>query len=250
MDLYQEDFSGKYMDFYIFTDDRADEAEFFRGIVNTPFMFAYSSMNGYHQVIPILDFTYDSWKECGMESYDYTKNKCIESGNNHYMDKRLFWIGNVKTNPIREKLLDLGNQHKDMMLIEAMGWTLNNKGENIPTKFISLYDHAKHKYLIDVEGRGWSARLKFLFFLKRPIFIQERDHKEFWFSHLCDMKNCVMIKHDLSDLMDKLKLLEEDDELYQHIVYNGEKFAQKYLSKEYALECFKDAVLKYGIRKE
>jgi hypothetical protein len=98
--------------------------------------------------------------------------------------------------------------------------------------FVPLAEHCNYKYLIDIEGIGWSARLKFLCFTKRVLFINERPYQEFWMDGLVDGENCIMVKRDLSNLIEKLEYVESNPELYNKLSNNLYEFAEKTFTKE------------------
>ena len=108
----------------------------------------------------------------------------------------------------------------------------------------------EYKYLVDVQGNGWSTRLKILLHMHRVVFIAKREPKDFSFPYLKDMENCVFVKEDMSDLVDKIKLLESDEALYRKIVSGCDKFATTYGSKAFAKDYFIKQVLRYGLKKK
>lgn len=98
--------NGEYFNIYIYTGDRADEAELFRKKLNLKKIYAYSTMKKYYnKVIPIPDYMFDSWKESGMGSYKGLIKECQLEGDKNYIDERCFWIGSVKTHYTRNILI-------------------------------------------------------------------------------------------------------------------------------------------------
>lgn len=231
--------NGEYFNIYIYTGDRADEAELFRKKLNLKKIYAYSTMKKYYnKVIPIPDYMFDSWKESGMGSYKGLIKECQLEGDKNYIDERCFWIGSVKTHYTRNILIKLSEKYSNIILAIGMHWLSNETGKKQKTdKFVSLPEHAKYKYLIDIQGYGWSGRLKVLFWLKRPVFIVNRVHEEFYFKYLIDYKNCIFVKEDLSDLIDKIRTIEKDKDLYNNLSLEAQLFAKKYLNE--------NAVIKY-----
>lgn len=247
---HKEDSSLLNINIYIFTGDNAEKAEYYRKILNIPFIFAYSTTEIYKKtVIPIPDFIFDSWIESGIFSYEDTISKCIKNSKSPYIDNHCIWIGNPNTHPTRNILLNISKNFPNYISANSMQWLSSEKGKMQKTsKFITLYDHAKYKYLIDIQGCGYSGRLKILFWLKRPIFIVKRKHQEFYFSKLKEWNNFIPIKEDLSDLISKYKYIENNPELYNSLVISGEKLAKKYLTKNYALEYLYKVIKNYTIK--
>ncbi len=99
------------------------------------------------------------------------------------------------------------------------------------SQYISIPNHAKYKCLIDIQGVGWSSRLKLLMHLKRPVFIINRDYEEFFFLHMVPL----------------IRWLNGNDEYYQKIVDETEVFIKKHLNKEFALEYLFKTVVQHGV---
>lgn len=64
-------------------------------------------------------------------------------------------------------------------------------------------------FAIDARGYGWTDRLKILFVIGRPTFINERPYIEFWMRYgLKAGKHYISVKEDFSDLLEKKKELD------------------------------------------
>jgi len=189
------------------------------------------------------DFAFDGWPEAGITSFTDTTHQIQLAGLNPYIDGRIFWIGNVKTNPIRQKLLELGNSNTDKFIFKNtfVDDFIIHKHE-VP--YASLPDHCKYKYLIDVEGNSYSARLKFLFYSRRVVFIQEREWKEYFHYDLKPYIHFIPVKNDLSDLISQYEMMESRPELYQEIVDNAYNFATTKLTYNAAIEFMTDNIMK------
>lgn len=243
---YHSDFWGKKLDFWIYTGDRADEANHIRRILRLDYIYAYSTTDKLeNKVIPIPDFIFESWKEIGIESYEETRNKCILSGKEQYKFSKCFWIGTKKLHKTRELLIELSKQYPEYLEAVSSEWlTLEVGKRQIASKFISIYDHAKYKYLIDIQSLGYSGRLKLLFLLNRVIFVVKREHKEFYFSYLKDGENCIFVEENLEDLISKIKLLENNSLLYENIRKGGAVLVENYFTKEYIISYLKNTIIK------
>lgn len=62
-----------------------------------------------------------------------------------------------------------------------------------------------YSILLDIEGGGYSARLKYLLLSNKPLLIVNRPYKEFFFKNLQEYVHYIPVKRDLSDLIDKTK---------------------------------------------
>lgn len=159
---------------------------------------------------------------------------------------QLFWIGNVKTHPTRELLCTLAEKDKRIKAI-GMNWNRVDKQKTMNgfDTYVSLPDHCQYKYLIDMMGRGWSARTKILMFSGRPLFIQDRKWTEYWYKDIKPFVHYIPVKADLSDLSTQISWAESHQQEAQQIAINAQKFACEYLTREAAINYLKNALIKY-----
>ncbi|WP_026712566.1 glycosyl transferase family 90 [Flavobacterium daejeonense] len=225
--------------FYISTDDVSSK-------INNTLTFGYTNSN---DVILCPDFTFDKWLECGIVAYNKTIKKIIDEGNNKYTVEKLFWIGNLNTQPLRYELLRLGNLFDNKMEIVPMEWKrIFHKGSMHDfTKFTSLENHTKYKYLIDCGARGFSGRLKFLLYTNRPLFLVNRDKnkQEYFYDKLVPFKHFIPVKEDLSDLIFQLEWAENNYADAIAIADNARKFAIENLSKKSVIEYLTNQWINY-----
>ena len=141
--------------------------------------FGYATTtNIYDNVCP--DFSFNHWRETGMDDYEETRLQMSEAGGGTPETNMLGWRGNLETNSVRRSLIKF-HDGVDFDL-ECNVWIVNAQNRLTGSNFVSLTDHAKRwRYLMDVEGVGWSARLKLFFFSRRVVFLQDRPYKEWYF---------------------------------------------------------------------
>lgn len=60
---------------------------------------------------------------------------------------------------------------------------------------------AKYAFLLDIGANGYSGRLKYLLFSKRPLFIVDRFYVEYFQIELKPFVHYIPVKMDLSDLL-------------------------------------------------
>ena len=107
--------------------------------------------------------------------------------------------------------------------------------------FISFHEQIERwRYLIDVEGTGYSGRFKLLLNSPRLVFLQDRPHKEDFFQYLVPWSHYVPVKRDLSDLRANLATIKSDPQLEKSIIENAREFSRKYLSRASALQRWSD----------
>ncbi len=208
-------------------------------------ILAYSKKGDQSEIIPIPDFSFVDWKECGIDRYDVVCNKLLEEASKEPEHDTLLWIGNAKTHPSREKFLEIA-EGDDRIEAYGMQWDKDGEGKERASKYISLFDHAKWKYLIDIQGRGWSARTKFFFFTGRPLFLVDRQWKEFWYSDIKPFVHYIPVKEDLSDLTIQLDWAEVHPEECSKIAQNAMEFAKEKLTYDAAIKYLADVLIKLG----
>jgi len=95
-----------------------------------------------------------------------------------------------------------------------------NIDSSIPN-YLSLPDLIKYKYLIDIGGNGYSGRLKFLLFSKRPLLIVDRDYIEYFHDELIPYQHYIPVKMDLSDLLEQINWMVLNPEKSLEIANNA-----------------------------
>lgn len=199
-------------------------------------VFSYSTSSGdYDLACP--DFTFDHWRQVGMDDYETICVEIAKVGDEAPETNMLGWRG-ARTHPLRDNLVQLhDNTNLDVEYIE---WNRSNPDKLTCVNHVSLPDHPKKwRYLIDVEGTGWSARLKLLMFSKRVLFIPDRPFKEWFFPHMIPWKHFVPCKRDMSDLIDNLNIIKQDEVLETKIRHSAFEFARMYLSRDACLARWK-----------
>jgi hypothetical protein len=199
-------------------------------------IFSYSQHDSYENVIP--DFTFHEWSEVRIFDYTETVNEIDKCGRLAPEINKVGWIGNLATNDARKTLFDIGQSHQDILDIRDMSWT---NGE--PTKYMSLQDLvSKYSTLIDIEGNGWSGRLKFLLWSHRPLIIVDRPHKEYYFQYLKEWEHYIPVKRDLSDLVEKTQWIMDNNEKALEIANNAYEFAKVHLTRNACLAYLDKAI--------
>ena len=200
--------------------------------------FGYTSSNG---IVPCPDFTFDQWIECGINNYEETIKRISDKGTNNYLINKLFWTGSLHTQALRYHLYELGKEHPEKMEIIPMEWNkLYQKGSmHNYTSYVSLEDHTRYKYLIDSGAAGFSARMKFLLFSNRPLFLVSREEykKEYFYNGLIPYQHFIPVKQDLSNLLLQLEWAENNYSYAMTIANNARNYALENLNKQ--------AVIKY-----
>lgn len=234
--IYKEDFIGKNIDIHICIDDKLHEAYEYAKVYQWKCVHAYSGHYVYDDVIvPIPDY-----RACfNEEKYFYkdaTPTQCKNAAKQPYTDGRAYWIGTLLELDSRLNLWALSKKYPNHLLVE-----------HSPQAHRSMPDQAEFKYLIDVRGFGWTDRVKTLMMLGRPLLLADRPNKEWYMNAMEPMIHYVPVKEDFSDLIQKIDMLNADQELYKSIVKNQKRFVAQYLSCEAILSYLRDVTLKYDV---
>jgi hypothetical protein len=210
--------------------------------------FAYCAALDQPQTVMIPDFIFWGWPEAGVEDYEVTQQAILDAARREPEDPQLFWIGNPETHPIRERFLELA-AGDSRIHAGGLRWTSGTAGQRtrrLQTEgaaFVSLADHCRYRYLIDLEGAGYSGRLKLLLFCGRPLFVQTRRWREFFFDALVPFEHYIPVKEDLSDLSSQIDWAEANPDSAAAIARQGQEFAIMHLCRRHAIERLSQCLL-------
>ncbi len=214
-------------------------------IYNSNTNYSYSSMSG-EGTFP--DFVFDKWSNVGIRSYEELTFELLRLNLNGPCINKVGWIGNSNVASIRKKLIEMGVANSNIFeFMDSGNWEVGKSVDRLDTTghaYISVPQLCqKYKVLIDVEGGGYSGRLKLLLHAGRPLLLVDRPHKEFFFKSLEPYKHYVPVKRDLSDLLEKTRWIFDNSEKVEMIGLNARKFAMSNLSVDAALKRFEEIVL-------
>jgi hypothetical protein len=198
--------------------------------------YSYSN-NSYERLVP--DFNFHAWPQVGIHDYETFVKEIDDAGLNTFEINKVGWIGNINTNYNRRKLFEIGKQNPKLFHIFNCGnwWKQPNSIVLQNEKYISTPDLVKtYSLLIDIEGCGYSGRLKHLLWSHRPVLLVDRHHKEFFFEHLKEWVHYIPIKRDLSDLVEKTQWCIDHYEEALKIADNAYQFSKIHLTRE---ACYK-----------
>ena len=202
---------------------------------NNENIYTYSKINKYNNLIP--DFNFHAWPEAGINDYEEFIKEIHSAGLNKYEINKVGWIGNIHTNFRRKQLFEIGNNNKELFDFFSMHWSSSGTTRLNSTKYISTPDLTKtYSILIDIEGAGYSGRLKHLLWSHRPVLIVDRPHKEFFFEYLKEWEHYIPVKRDLSDLIEKTKWCFDNYDKALQIAENAYEFSKLYLTRSACYE--------------
>jgi len=204
-------------------------------------VFSFATIdNNFNLVVP--DFNFDYWPQVGIDSYEEKINTLLEIGVGDPSTNKLGWIG-AETNFMRRRLYDIAQNsiYKEFYDVTIMSWDRTNPDKLYPLtkEYKSLEEQVKDwRYLIDVEGNGYSGRLKLFLFTNRLVFVADRPYKEFWFKNFEPWVHYVPVSRDLSDLDEVFNKIRQNPELENTIKKNAREFALQNLRKQNAIDFY------------
>ncbi|RKS80166.1 glycosyl transferase family 90 [Motilibacter peucedani] len=206
--------------------------------------YAFSTADGFSD-LPVPDFVFDRWLEAGIGDYEEVAAAMAAAGDAPAAAGVVGWIGNCHTAPVRWELHALAEQHPDALDVRHAGWVPDEDGvlhrDGVPP--MSLPEQvAAWGALLDVEGRGWSARLKLLLHSGRPVLVQERPWREWWFDELRPMENCIPVGRDLGDVLERAQWVVENPEEAAAIGRAGQQLARERLTRPAALATWREVL--------
>jgi hypothetical protein len=194
--------------------------------------YTYSKKGSCIKLVP--DFNFHSWPQVGINDYTLFVKEIDDAGRNKHEVSKVGWIGNTNTHPARHHMLSIGESNKDLFDIFHMGWIATNSTLLNSTHYISTPELVKkYAILIDIEGNGYSGRLKHLLWSHRPLLLVDRPHKEFFFEFLNEWEHYIPVKRDLSDLVEKTRwCLDNYEGKSLQIAENAYQFSKLHLTRE------------------
>jgi hypothetical protein len=106
------------------------------------------------------------------------------------------------------------------------------------TKFMTMIDQSKYKYIIHIDGNVNAYRL-LTSMLTGSLILRVDSPYTSWVDHLLKPnEHYILIKPDLSDLVDKIKWCIKHDNKSRQIANNGYEFASKTLTLKYVKSAF------------
>jgi hypothetical protein len=189
--------------------------------IKYPVFSASTRSSKWNECIP--DFVYDSWGGAHIDSFDELTN-WLQQLDTPALHDTLGWRG---SNIIqrRKDLCTLSAQHDyDCKIVES------------PADWLSIKDQVlRWRFLIDLEGWGYSGRTKILLHAPRVLFMEPRTYQEDFYQWLKPWVHYVPIKSDLSDLVDYVDMIKNDPALESYIINNAQELARTRLTRTDAI---------------
>ena len=249
-DCYKNDFSGKDIDVYYFLEDMPQDAYRVSKLFGMDHIFASCTVFPVSEtVIPVPNY----FACIDEDTYQWpaeVPSLLKASAKEPWSIDKGVWIGDINNSPddLRRMLFLLGEQHPDKLEIIYSAGFWKQTADNSAKKFIPMTDLPKYKYLIDIRGWSFYARMTRLLMMNRVVLRVDSIYREWYDEYLVPMKHYVPVKADMSDLLSKIEYLDGRPDVYMEIVEGARSFSEKYLQPSSYTGCLRDAILKYGIK--
>ena len=177
------------------------------------------------------DFVFHHWRPA-IEDYEQTRI-WLRSFDGEPRNDVLGWRG-AFTHPSRWVFVSQCNEpFFDCSFIE---WSKTEPNNQTPPNFLSFEDQIRNwRFIIDIEGAGYSGRLKLLLSSPRVVVVQKRPFEEFFFPELTPWVHYVPVERDFSDLNRNLAIVRANPSLEASIIHNARQFADRHLTRDAAL---------------
>ncbi len=191
----------------------------------------------------IPDFIFDRMTYAEVDDYTDFTQRLRSTGEKEAVYNTIGWAGNLFCHENRLELYNLSKQYPNMLSVSHYAEHEVPKEFDFFNQFVSPFDVIKkNKYVIDIEGVGYSGRVKLLLHSNRPLFLQERPLKEYYYQWLEPYVHYIPVKRDLSNLVDQYEWAEANTQQVVDIVDNANAFAEKYLTKQFAMKRLREAI--------
>lgn len=216
----QQDFN-----FIVNTDDVP------RGRLDHVPIFHFCNAENFDSLFP--DFFYESWPEIKVKSSS-DETAALRHLNELPSTNKIGWIGTLLCDKRREIYNTFCSDERFEIL--PIEWKRQADGTLNASNYMSYYEqYKKWRFFLDIEGGGWSARLKTLLTIPRVTFVVDRKWKDWCWNFLKPWEHFVPIKNDLSDLDCNYKKIINDPDLELHILNENKKLYDVCLSYDSAI---------------
>jgi hypothetical protein len=169
---------------------------------NHPYILSFSSTTNAN-IITVPNFSFYQWEFPVVENF-FDIKKDILTSSVLWEDKedKIMWSG-INSHPIREHF---STYVKDSKFYE---FNLIDRYNDKNNKYYKLTDHTKYKYLLDLEGRGYSGRFPYLALTGSCIILLEntdpdRDFKLYYSNEFIENKHYLKIQYTKDDTIESI----------------------------------------------
>jgi hypothetical protein len=130
-----------------------------------------------------------------------------------------------------------------------MQWRQQADGSQVPENGMTLQEQMlRWRFVLDIEGKGYSGRVKMLMHWPRLLLLVDRPWTEYFYPAMKPWVHYVPVKRDLSDLIPVVRFLLDHPGLERAIVSQQNSFASRSLSRAAAVEHWCQLMLRHGVQ--
>lgn len=196
--------------------------------------FGFSSADGYSE-IAAPDFIFNGWPEAKFDDFDQKTSAMAVASEGQPRKNIAFWAGRCM-NDARKATVQAATVRPD--LLEAYDTTpaYDSASVQYTGAFMTMEEQvATYRYMIDVEGTGYSGRLKLLLHTKRVVLMQERPWREWFFADIEPFRHYVPVARNMSDLLERIEWLRANPKMESEIAAEAQEFARTHLTRSAAV---------------
>jgi hypothetical protein len=153
------------------------------------------------------DFLFHRWTSVGVPDFYSTAKELSALSLVPSEMNKVGWRG-AATHPSRDILVAFKGELFDFSFVQPADYP----GGGNSSQFITLDESIRRwSWLIDVEGRGYSGRVKLLLASGRPLILVDRPFVEWYMPEFVAGTHYLSVRRDLSDLSEKVEWLATHD---------------------------------------
>ncbi len=196
--------------------------------------FGFSNEDGYAE-IAAPDFTFNGWCEAKFDNYDQKTVAIAAASECPPSDDRAFWTGRCMNDP-RKALVQIAAVRPDLLEAYDAAPGYDSATHQYSGAFKTMEEQiATYRYMIDIEGAGYSGRFKMLLHSRRVVLLQERPWREWFFDDIEPFRHYVPVARDMSDLTERIEWLRANPKLEAEIAREAQHFARTRLTRAAAV---------------
>ena len=170
----------------------------------------------------------------GLHDYEDVCNCLLAIGDPPRTGK-LGWRG-AETTTVRRLLVD-NYSGSPLFDVDMVQWDRSDPDNLTAPNFLSIEEQVRRwRFILDLEGYGFSARLKFLLFAPRVVFLQDRVGKDLCFETIRPWVHYVPVEAGLSDLEEKTRYVAARPDLERAIIEAAQANARANLTRDAAIK--------------
>lgn len=150
----------------------------------------------------------------------------------------------------RLQLVAMSKKHPELLDAGITGWFFFRDREKQVGKaqLVGFFDFFKYKYQVNIDGTVAAYRFPYLMLGNSLVLKQDSHYYEHFYVHLQAGIHYIPFKRDLSDLLDKIRWVQENDAEAQEMARAGQLAARELLQPSRLYCYYYNAFLMYSQR--